>query len=156
MIPTPVAEAHELKDGQRMRTLITAAIILSVFFMVVGCTLMWFGTRYFYLLGQDLEVERLALDYLNIIIVGMPMLVLMAMLFSFADAFEYVRLTMWVSFFGLGLDVFLNWLFIYGNWGMPRMGIRAVAMNTGISNAVIFTLLLSLLWRKKDLQYIRH
>ncbi|MCC7245939.1 MAG: hypothetical protein IT269_09685, partial [Saprospiraceae bacterium] len=156
MIPTPVAEAHELRDGQKMRTLITAALILSAFFMVVSCSLMGLGTHFFHLLGQDPEVERLALEYLNVIIIGMPMLVLMAMLFNFADAFEYVRLTMWVSIFGLALDVFLNWLFIYGHWGMPVMGIKAVAMNTGISNAAIFTLLLTLLWRKKDLQYIRH
>jgi MATE family multidrug resistance protein len=154
MIPTPVAEAHELRDGERVRTLIGAGLLLSVFFLIVCSALLWAGIRYFYLLQQDPEVSVLAISYLQIIAFSMPVIILFAVLVNFADAFEYVRFTMFLSFFGLALDVTLNWLFIFGHFGLPKMGLDAIAMNTGISHLVMTLILIGGLWRKKELAYI--
>ena len=123
MIPTPVAEAHELRDGPRVRTLLHAGLWLSAFFVVVACPLLWLGIQNFELLGQDPEVAALAVDYLKIMVYSMPALILFAILINYADAFSYVRLTMVLSFFGLILDVFLNWVFIFGKFGLPKMGL---------------------------------
>lgn len=154
MIPTPVAEAHELRDGERVRTLIGAGLLLSVFFLIVCSALLWAGIRYFYLLQQDPEVSVLAISYLQIIAFSMPVIILFAVLVNFADAFEYVRFTMFLSFFGLALDVTLNWMFIFGHFGLPKMGLNAIAMNTGISHLVMTLILIGGLWRKKELAYI--
>jgi multidrug resistance protein, MATE family len=155
MIPTPVAEAHELRDGVQQRTLVGAGALLFLFFLLGGGTLLWTGIHFFHLLGQDPEVSALAIQYLKMVFYSLPALILFAIAFNFADAFEYVRLTMFLSFIGLALDISLNWLLIFGHWGFPKMGIEAVAMNTGISHAVMTILVLVILWRKKDLQYIR-
>lgn len=155
MIPTPVAEAHELRDGVRVRTLVGAGFLLCAFFVVVCCSLLWIGIQHFDVLQQDPEVTRLAVGYLKIIVFSMPVLILFAVLVNFIDAFEYVRLTMFLSFFGLVLDVTLNWLFIFGRFGLPSFGINAIAMNTGISHAVMTLVLLWVLWRKRELQYFR-
>ena len=155
MIPTPVAEAHELRDGPRVRTLLTAGLLMGMFLVLVCCTLLWIGTRYFYLLQQDPAVAQLAVGYLHIIIFSMPVLILFALLVNYLDAFEYVRLTMLVSFFGLALDVTLNWLFIFGHFGLPQLGINAIAMNTGISHAAMSLVLGWLLLRKRALRYFR-
>ena len=155
MIPTPVAEAHELRDGPRVRTLLTAGLLMGAFLVLICCTLLWIGTRYFYLLQQDPAVGRLAVGYLHIIIFSMPVLILFALLVNYLDAFEYVRLTMLVSFFGLALDVTLNWLFIFGHFGLPQLGINAIAMNTGISHAAMSLVLGWILLRKRALRYFR-
>ncbi|MCY7329556.1 MAG: polysaccharide biosynthesis C-terminal domain-containing protein [Saprospiraceae bacterium] len=155
MIPTPVAEAHELRDGTRVRTLLTAGLLMGLFLVIVCCTLLWIGTQYFYVLKQDPEVSRLAVSYLHIIIFSMPALILFALLVNYLDAFEYVRLTMLVSFLGLALDVTLNWLFVFGRFGLPRLGINAIAMNTGISHGVMSLILGWILLRKRELHYFR-
>jgi len=155
MIPTPVAEAHELRDGVQVRTLLGAGLLISVFFLIVCCTLLWTGIQYFDLLQQDPEVSRLAVNYLKIIIFSMPALILFAVLVNYVDAFEYVRLTMFLSFFGLLLDITLNWLFIFGHFGLPKMGFNAIAMNTGITHIVMTMVLIWVLWRKKELAYFR-
>ena len=155
MIPTPVAEAHELRDGTRVRTLLTAGLLMGLFLVIVCCTLLWIGTQYFYVLKQDPEVSRLAVSYLHIIIFSMPALILFALLVNYLDAFEYVRLTMLVSFLGLALDVMLNWLFVFGRFGLPRLGINAIAMNTGISHGVMSLILGWILLRKRELHYFR-
>lgn len=155
MIPTPVAEAHELRDGAKVRTLVGAGLLLALLLMIVCSLLLWTGIRHFDLLRQDPGVARLAIGYLKIIIYSMPVLILFAVLVNYVDAFAYVRLTMFLSFFGLALDVTLNWLFIFGRFGLPRLGINAIALNTGISHAVMAAVLAGVIWRKKELQYFR-
>ena len=155
MIPTPVAKAHELRDGIQVRTLLHAGIWLSGFFVLVAAPLLWLGIQNFDLLKQDPTVSVLAVEYLRIIIYSLPALILFAILVNFADAFSYVRLTMVLSFGGLALDVFLNWVLIFGKFGLPKMGINAIAMNTGIAHGLMCLILLAVIWRKKDLQYFR-
>ncbi len=155
MLPTPIAEAHELRDGIRVRTLLHAGMWLCVFFVLVACPVLWLGIQNFELLQQDPEVAALAVDYLKIMVYSMPALILFAILVNFADAFSYVRLTMVLSFCGLALDVFLNWLFIFGKFGLPQMGINAIAMNTGIVHALMTIVLFAVIWRRADLRYFR-
>ena len=155
MIPTPVAEAHELRNGPQVRTLLGAGLLLALLLLVVCSTLLRTGIHYFDLLGQDPEVARLAVGYLHIIVYSMPVLILFAVLVNYVDAFAYVRLTMYLSFFGLALDVTLNWLFIFGRFGLPRLGINAIALDTGISHGVMTAVLAGVLWRKGELAYFR-
>jgi MATE family multidrug resistance protein len=44
---------------------------------------------------------------------------------------------------------------MFGKFGLPAMGIRAIAMNTGISHAVMSLLLVAVLVWKKELHYFR-
>ena len=155
MIPTPVAEAHELRDGERVRTLLAAGLLMGLVLTVLCSVLLQWGIRHFDLLGQDPEVARLAVAYLHIIVYSMPALILFALLVNYVDAFGYVRLTMYISFFGLALDILLNWLLIFGHYGLPRMGISAIALNTGISHAVMALALSVVLWRRRELHYFR-
>jgi multidrug resistance protein, MATE family len=155
MVPTPVAEAHELRDAARVRTLVLAGGMLFLFFLIACCTFLWVGIWNFDLLGQDPEVARMATDYLRIIFYSMPVLVLFGILVNYIDAFGFVRITMYVSILGLAIDVLLNWLFIFGKFGLPRLGLHAIAINTGFTH-LIMTLALGgvLLWHP-ELAYFR-
>jgi multidrug resistance protein, MATE family len=155
MIPTPVAEAHELRDGDKMRTLVLAGALLSVFFWVVCSVLLWLGIRNFDLLQQDPDVARLAVDYLRIIIFCLPVMVLFGILINYVDAFGFVRLTMFLAIGGLFVDVLLNWLFIFGHFGLPRLGLNAIAMNTGITHFLMTLVLLVVVWKHPELAYFR-
>jgi MATE family multidrug resistance protein len=154
MIPTPVAEAHELRNGKSMRTLVLAGGLLSLFFIIVCSSLLWLGILNFDLMQQDPEVSRLAVGYLRIIAYSMPVLVLFSVLINYIDALGYVKFTMFLSIFGLLLDVSLNWVFIFGHFGMPKLGLNAIAMNTGITHLVLTIIMLGMLYRKKELAYI--
>ena len=155
MVPTPVAEAHELRDGPRVRTLVHAGFWLCVFFTLIAAPLLWIGIESFEYLKQDPEVAALAVEYLKIMVYSLPALILFAVLVNFADAFAYVRLTMVISFGGLALDIFLNWLLIFGKFGLPKMGLSAIALCTGITHALMSVVLLGIILRKKDLRYFR-
>ena len=155
MVPTPVAEAHELRNGERVKTLVMAGMMMGLTLILVSCMLLTLGIHFFDVLKQDPEVAVLAKSYLKIMIYSLPVLVLYAILVNLVDAFSYVRITMVLSFVGLGIDILLNWLFMFGRYGLPKMGIDAIAMNTGISHAIMAVGLLFFLLGKKELHYIR-
>jgi MATE family multidrug resistance protein len=155
MIPTPVAEAHELSDAQKVRTLLGAGFLMGLMLTVVSCSLLWLGIQNFSLLKQDPEVAAMAVGYLKIVVFSMPVMIFFAVLVNFADAFSFVRLTMVVSFLGLVLDVTLNWLFLFGHFGLPALGINAIAINMGVTHAVMILVLLVAMLRAPALQYFR-
>ena len=155
MVPTPVAEAHELRNGEKVRTLVFAGALLCLFFLVVCSSLLWLGIRHFNLLNQDPEVAQLAIGYLKIIFLSLPVLILFSVLINYIDAFGFVKLTMFVSIGGLVLDITLNWLLIFGQFGLPKMGINAIAMNTGITHFCMTIVLLFVVFKHPELAYFR-
>lgn len=60
-----------------------------------------------------------------------------------------------ISTIGVGLNIVLNWLLIFGHWGMPAMGIQGAAIGTLIS-AMIETLCLFafLLYQRHRLAFL--
>lgn len=156
MVPTPVAEAHELRDGERVKTLVLSGLSMGLILILVSGVLLTLGIHFFDVLKQDPEVAVLAKGYLRIMVYSLPVLVLYAILVNLVDAFSYVRITMVLSFVGLGVDILLNWLFMFGRFGFPKMGIDAIAMNTGISHCIMAAGLMLFLLGKKELRYIRN
>jgi multidrug resistance protein, MATE family len=155
ILPSPVAEGHELRDGHKVNTLFKASLMIVVFFSFVCTFVLWLGIQNFDILKQDPSVSAMSIDYLYHFLYAIPALVLFATVVNFLDAFEYVRLTMVVAFVGLAVDVFLNWLLIYGNWGFPKWGMNAIAINTGIVHFLMALYILWVLLTKKELAYFR-
>ncbi len=92
-------------------------------------------------LDQDPQVALLALPYLQIMGWSViPMLLFMA-LKQFTDGLEHTKTAMILSILALPLNVFLNWLLIYGNWGFTRMELVGAGWGTLITRTLIFIVL---------------
>lgn len=156
ILPSPIAEAHELKDGKRLKTLIGACVYLLGAFGLICSLLLGIGIWVFPMLRQDPSVGSLATQYLHYILMVFPTVVLWAMLVNIADALNYVRITMIVSFLGLLIDTLANWLLIFGNLGCPKMGLNGVAVSIGIAHACMCLILASFLYRQEALYYARN
>lgn len=155
ILPSPLAEAHELKDGKRLKTLISACVYLFGAFILMGSLLLTAGIWLFPMLKQDPSVSRIAIEYLYYILLIFPTVILWAMLVNIADALNYVRITMTVSFLGLLVDIFANWLLIFGNLGFPKMGLNGVGVSIGIAHGFMCLILASFLYRQEALYYAR-
>ena len=106
-------------------------------------------------LGQDPDVASLALPYLQIMGWSVvPMLLFMA-LKQFTDGLEHTKTAMMLSLLALPLNVFLNWLLIYGNWGVPRLELAGAGWATLITRTLIFIMLgLIILYHRTFRRYI--
>jgi MATE family multidrug resistance protein len=114
-----------------------------------------FSKNILFHLDQDPEVAALALPYLQIMGWSViPMLLFMA-LKQFTDGLERTKTAMMLSLLGLPLNVFLNWLLIYGNWGFPRLELVGAGFGTLITRTLIFIILgLIILYHRTFKRYI--
>lgn len=84
-------------------------------------------------LGQDEVVNHLAPSYLHIINLSiLPMLIMIAAR-QFTDGLGHTMIAMFITIGGLALNVFLNYVLIYGKLGFPAWGLEGAGWATFIS-----------------------
>jgi MATE family multidrug resistance protein len=89
-------------------------------------------------LGQDRDVVQLALPFMNLMGFSiLPMLLFMT-LKQFTDGLEFTRTAMLLSLAGMPVNIWLNWLLIYGNWGFPRLELVGAGWATLITRTLLF------------------
>lgn len=90
------------------------------------------GTVY-RLIGVDPDIAPLAEQYVRIAAIGLPGVMFFNVFRYLCDGLGNTRPAMVVAFVALGLKVFLNWVFVFGNLGMPAMGAVGCAWSTAIT-----------------------
>jgi len=84
-------------------------------------------------LGQPPAVVAEARPYLWIVGSSMPWAFLMVGLKNYSEAQSRAMPAFWCGLGSVLLNVFLNWLLIYGNWGFPRLELVGAGIATWIS-----------------------
>ncbi len=139
------AVSHYLFNGIVLCTV--AAVFISIGIELSHPVIHW--------MGQDPEVAELAVPYLKV--VGwstIPMIFFLSMK-QFCDALEYTKVAMTLSLLSLPIDTFLNWVFIFGKLGVPRMELYGAGLTTLMTRILMsIVLLLVILKSKKFRDYI--
>ncbi|MCB2109891.1 MAG: MATE family efflux transporter [Defluviimonas sp.] len=87
-------------------------------------------------LGQRPELAALAENYLRIAGLGMVPALLVMSLKSFLSALERAGMVLWATVFGGVLNALCNWALIFGNWGMPELGVKGAAIASVASQSL--------------------
>ena len=106
------------------------SLLMSVFIILAG----WSGLeRILDLLSLAPEVHRVALRYLGFVALGIPPLFAAGILRSFVDSMGYTGLTMRLFLLTMPVNCSLNYIFIFGKLGMPRLGGAGAGLGTAIT-----------------------
>lgn len=108
---------------------------LAISLVLLGL-LPWFDR-----LGQKPEVARLAVSFLRWQIWSIPGIMLFQTFRQFFDGLGQTRPGMFASVSANLLNVLLNYLLIYGNWGFPAMGLYGAAIANFVSRWIMGVLL---------------
>lgn len=116
--------------------------IIAMITMAFQVISMWIPQNIMSVYASDTKMVQSAAGYLRIIAVGflpMALSMLMSTLFRcHADA----KLPLYSSLLAAGVNTSLNYIFIFGNLGMPKMGILGAALATTIARYIEFFILL--------------
>ncbi|MGN0827324.1 MAG: MATE family efflux transporter [Kiritimatiellia bacterium] len=80
--------------------------------------------------GHPVDVVASEELYFSVLMVGGVFLCVNALLSGYFCGVGKARLTMYVNLVGAGFNIGADWLLIFGNWGLPRMGIFGAGLAT--------------------------
>ena len=138
-----VATANGNSEKERSFHIAANGFLLCAIFAIVIGIGIHLGADIVFHLDQDPAVAEVARDYL--IIMGwstVPMLMFLA-LKQFTDGLEFTRTAMYLALSSIPLNAFLNYLFIFGKWGLPRYELYGAGIGTMVTRVLIF---IALLW----------
>ncbi len=136
-ISQTVSMANGRRDSQRVSHYLyngfwvctVAAVLIAVFLNVAKDIV--------FHLGQDEIVARLGVPYLQIMGWSIIPMMMFIGIKQFTDGLERTRTAMVLSLAALPVNIFLNWLLVYGNWGFPRLELTGAGYGTLITRVLI-------------------
>ena len=123
------------------------AVIIGFIFMSIALISPSFIVSIF---NTSPDVIKLGADYLGVVCLSY---IFTALTFNFATALRCIEKTsvpMLVSAVALLANTFLNWVFIFGNLGVPAMGVKGAALATLIARVLETTILILYIYISKS------
>ncbi len=137
------ADAEGRGDTRQVRRCVRMGLWVAAMFCVVAMVPLWFTQDIFLALGQDADVARLAGDYMAIAQWSVFPLLLWWTMRGFYTAIARTGFVLMATAAGVLLNVLLNWILIFGNWGAPELGIRGAAMATLGTQTLVLVILVA-------------
>lgn len=148
-----VSMANGRGDEKAVSHYLFNGFVLCAFTALLISFTIYSGKGFLWHLGQDPEVVTYAIPFLELISLSLIPMLLFMTLKQFADGLELTRLAMILSLLSLPLNVFLNWLLIYGNWGFPRLELLGAGWATLITRILMFFALLVVVLKAKHFNH---
>lgn len=142
------ARAFGSRDHAAAGRVLQAGLFCGVSLGLLFGVLFNLSGPYLHLLGQDAAVTSAAKTYLTLIGWSILPSYLMFTVVDFSEAHSNPWPPCWIVLGGVVLNVFLNWLLIYGNWGCPALGLTGAGWATFASR--IITAIMLFLYLKKS------
>ena len=127
------------RDTGSIKKLLVIALRIALGFALVLTLAVFIAPRFVIrLFSQDDAVVVEAMGYLKYVRWTYLLFAASQILLTGMRSVEKVRIGMYASFISLGVNVVLNYIFIFGKFGAPAMGAAGAALATLISRLVEF------------------
>lgn len=138
-------------DVKNIKTFLGVDIIVGL-----GAALLFGGLAFFgphlimRVMAGDSEVIALGIKYLRIVAVSCVFVSLTQAFSTALRSTEQTRLPMFGSLLGVGLNIILNWVFIFGKLGAPAMGVEGAALATMIARLIEMLFIIATVYVTKN------
>lgn len=121
-----------------VQRIIRHGFLTALLICVPFLTLLWHTDKLLLALGQNPDTVKIALDYVHIMMWSLLPYLGYIVLRSFLAALEKPMWTLLIAFGGFFTNAFLGWLFIFGHWGLPALGIAGAGVSLTLTNMLMF------------------
>ena len=132
-----VAEADGANEPQKIIDTIRHGLIINLSVGLVLTLLVVFGQRTLYHIGQPVDVVELAIPYLLIVTYSIIPTMVFQTFRQFAEGMQRTRVAMVIMIGCNFLNIFLNYVLIYGIWIFPELGMNGAGWATFISRVAM-------------------
>ncbi|MET4129890.1 MATE family efflux transporter [Roseovarius sp. MBR-6] len=129
-----VASAAAAGEGAQVRRVTRMGLWASALFGLLTLPAMLGSRAVFGWLGQEPATSALAADYLSIAGWGILPALMVMVLKSYLAALERTGVVLWVTLAAVALNIVINYALIFGNFGLPEMGVKGAAVASLLVN----------------------
>lgn len=137
-----VAHAYGAREHRAIGTYVRQGLWLAAGLATVLMAVMLLGRPLLDLIGVPPATARLAGRYIAAFTIGVPAMCGFYALRFGSEGIGWTRPVMYTAVVGLVTNIALNWVLMYGRFGVPAMG----AVGTGLATALTWWLLFGVLW----------
>lgn len=139
-----IGEGRKKRASSLLYSLGIFATLLSIF---VSVLVYIFAENMYLLMGAEAEVVVQGALYFKILALGFVVIFIDTLLYNALSAAGDTKSSLYIKLFSAGLNAFLNYIFIFGHFGFPALGIEGAAIATVIAytfNVIAYFFLLKL------------
>lgn len=115
-------------------SLVFGFIIGSLF----GILIYLIAPHFSWIIAKDKIVEKLTSEYISFRFLGLPFFLMIVAFRGFFFGIGHTKIFMISGILLNVVNIFLNWVLIYGNLGAPKLGLKGAALASSISTIVDF------------------
>ncbi|WP_037349028.1 MATE family efflux transporter [Sediminibacter sp. Hel_I_10] len=155
---TPLlAEADTSKDFAGGKSAFKHGLVLCTILGILLFLVVYLSKPLLYIMKQPPEVVDLAVPYLDLVALSLVPLIIFQAFKQFSDGLSMTKYPMYATIVSNIINVVLNYMFIFGKFGCPELGIVGAAYGTLISRVVMVLHLWWILKRKeKSKAFVTH
>jgi len=149
-----VARLFGAGDNASIGPLVRQALWLGLFMGCALAVLMWNAKPLMYWLKISPELIEPAMGYLRAVACGFPAVAIYLVFRCYSDALGRTRPSMVIGILGLLINIPVNYIFIYGKFGVPAMG--GVGCGWATALVMVFMAIAMLVWVRWAPYYQEH
>jgi multidrug resistance protein, MATE family len=148
-----VAQHYGAGSDGDVGTSYSQGLWLAVLLSLVGIPPLAFANLWLHVLDSPPAVAARVADYLLVLSFALPASLLFRAIYAFNTAVSRPRKIVVVQLLGLGLKVALNYLLVFGPYGLPKLG----ALGCALASLVVFWMQCLLAWlsTRHEVDYAR-
>ncbi|MDK8179997.1 MATE family efflux transporter [Paenibacillus sp. UMB4589-SE434] len=135
-----VAQYVGAKQREKIASSVIQAAYLSILFGIGVIILGFFAVDpLINRMNLEAEVSRVAKEFLSAIGIGVIPVFIYTVIRATIDGLGLTRVTMFITLLSFPINVILNYVFIFGKFGMPRLG----GVGSGFATSITYIIILS-------------
>jgi multidrug resistance protein, MATE family len=135
-----VAQYYGARDNAKVGAVVWQGFYTVLLSLVVVIPVIMHIVPIFRWIGHEPILQVMEVSYARVLILAIPITIISASVSGFFSGIGRTAVVMWSNLFITVLNILLDYGLIFGNWGMPAMGISGAAWATVISLAAGTTL----------------
>lgn len=129
-------------------TAVKLALILGISYSLLGFLFRQQFIDFFQI--TDPDVVRMAVQYMEIMVISLPILFINFLLIGIFNAGGYSDVPFLANAAGVVVKISMSWSLINGAFGLPALGVRGSALSTILAQGTTFVILFLFLRQRKD------
>ncbi|MEM7400895.1 MAG: MATE family efflux transporter [Pseudomonadota bacterium] len=144
-VNTFVAQYYGAEEETKIGAIVWQGVYFSFLSLLLIIPAYFLAKPFFSMIGHALEVQHQETLYFKILMYSAMFMVMNNALSSFFSGLGKTMIVMWVSVLITATNIVFDYLFIFGHYGFPEMGIRGAATASNIAvitGSIVFLLLI--------------